>query len=329
VRRRGIVALALVVLLTACAHGGIGKPFGHVRSDSLRVVALNQLHGIFCPAATDQCDAAARLQLLFRDVEQADCPQIIGLAEISARQAELVPQMLPSLCGGRYRLLFEPDDGSAVIDEEMILTTLPVIDHAYVDLANFPWSGLWAKVATPSGVVDYVVAHQASGSNNPPCSAAACPPICPVGEETGTCHTRQLIAFMDEHATPGGVQIVSGDLNRPATSPRITPYFAAGFVDAWTEAHNRECDPRTGTNCTCCIGSDAEPYDGGGLTDPTLTRSSRIDFVLVRNETTCKLHFGHDTAIFAGPPAQDAINGVYWPSDHAGVLADLRLRGSC
>jgi hypothetical protein len=226
-------------------------------------------------------------------------------------------------------MLFQPGDGTAVIDEEMVLTTLDVIDHGYVDLANFPWSGYWAKVASPIGVVDFVVVHQASSSNNPPCSATNCPPICRSGEETGTCHTRQLIAFMDAHATPGGVQIVSGDLNRESTDPRITPYFDAGFVDAWTEARNRECDPVTGEGCTCCINSDAENYDGGGLEDPTLRRDGRIDFVLARNTTTCRLRFAHDTGIFAGPPSSRPINGVYWPSDHAGVLAELRLHGRC
>jgi hypothetical protein len=331
VQRRGIVvvvlALACALALSACGRGGIRRPGGHGARE-LRVVALNQLHGIFCPATTDQCDAPARLRLLFRELEEARCPEIVGLAEISARQAELVPQLLPSVCGGRYSLLFEPEDG-AVIDEEMILTSLPVIDHGYVDLANFPWSGLWAKVQSSIGTVDYIVTHQASSSNNPPCTTTNCPPICVVGEETGTCHTRELIRFMDEHATPGGVQIIAGDLNRTAASPRVAPYFAAGFVDAWTEAKRAECDPQTGKGCTCCINSAAEPYDGGGLTDPTLTRDERIDFVLARNTTTCKLKFSPHTRVFTGPPTDRPINGVYWPSDHAGVLAALKLTGPC
>jgi hypothetical protein len=330
VRRWGVLATALLlVLAAACSRVGPGPSGVEPRKPELRVVALNQLHGIFCPAETDQCEAPSRLHLLFRDLEEARCPQIVGLAEISARQAELVPKLLPSVCGGRYELLYEPGDGSAVLDEEMVLTTLPVRDHDFVDLASFPWSGHWAKLDTPIGVVDFVVVHQASSSNNPPCSATNCPPICVVGEETGTCQTRQLIAFMDAHATPGGIQIVSGDLNRPSSDPRITPYFDAGFVDAWTEAGTRECDPRTGENCTCCIHSQVESYDGGGLKDPTLQRDERIDFVLARNTTTCELKFGHGTRIFAGPPAAEPVNGVYWPSDHAGVLAELSLHGSC
>ena len=216
-----------------------------------------------------------------------------------------------------------------VIDEEMVLTSLDVLDHGYVDLAGFPWSGLWVKVASPVGVVDFIVVHQASSANNPPCTPESCPPICPAGEETGTCHTRQLIAFMDAHATPGGVQIISGDLNKPPSDPRITPYYDAGFVDSWTEARNGECDPVTGEGCTCCINSDVEDYDGGGLGDPTLTRRSRVDFVLVRNTTDCRLRFGRDTGIFAGPPTAEPVNGVYWPSDHAGVLAEVRLSGRC
>ena len=326
-RFRGIVAVALALTLGACAHG-VGRPVVRERAREVRVVAINQLHGIFCPPETDACDAPSRVELLFRQLEAARCPQIVGLAEISTRQVELIPPLLPSLCGGRYTLLYEPGDG-AVVDEEMILTSLDVLEHSYVDLANFPWSGLWAKVDSPIGVVDFIVVHQASSSNNPPCTAESCPPICTVGEETGTCHTRQLIAFMDAHATPGGVQIVSGDLNKGPSDPRITPYYDAGFVDAWVESGNRECDPSTGRNCTCCISSDVENYDGGGLGDPTLTRRSRIDFVLARNTTDCRLRFGGATGIFAGPPAREPVNGVFWPSDHAGVLADLRLQGHC
>jgi hypothetical protein len=51
--------------------------------------------------------------------------------------------------------------------------------------------------------------------------------------------------------------------------------------------------------------------------------------VLARNTTDCTLRFGHGTSVFAGAPDRDPINGVYWPSDHAGVLADLRLTGRC
>jgi hypothetical protein len=327
-RRRGWIALVLALGLAASACTHFPRP-ERPKKHEIDVVAINQLHGLFCPAATDFCDAPSRLELLFRDIEAAGCPDVVGLAEISFRQVELVPDRLPSLCDGRYELLYEPGDGTAVLDEEMIFTSLDVLEHGFVDLANFPWSGHWAKLDTPIGVVDFVVVHQASSSNNPPCTSTICPPICPPGVETGTCQTRELLAFMDEHATPGGVQIVSGDLNKPATDPRITPYFEAGFVDALTEARVGACDPATGEGCTCCINSPVDTYDGGGLTDPTLRRNNRIDFVLARNTSTCKLKFGHDTGIFAGPPTDRPINGVYWPSDHAGVLAELSLRGRC
>lgn len=303
------------------ADTGTGDTGGDAGEATLRVVAINQLHGVFCPEETDFCGAPQRLELLFAEIEAAECPPVVGLAEIGPRQQELVPERLPTLCGGQYTLLWDPEGQAEPFDQEMILTSLDVIEESYIELSGFPWSAHWAKLDSPLGVVDFVVVHQASSANNPPCAPETCAPVCPAGEETGTCHSRELIAFLDERATPGGIQIVSGDLNKRPQDPRITVYYDAGFVDAWVEAGMPECDPETGEGCTCCIGSEAEPWDGGGLRDATQRRSSRIDYVLVRDTGECTLRYG--AQIFAGDPAASPVDGILWPSDHTGVLADL------
>jgi hypothetical protein len=327
-------ALAAVVVAGACSgdddgggdgDGGAG-PAGATTSEpaatpELRIVAINQLHGLFCPPETDSCGAPSRLQMLFDAIEEAGCPDVVGLAEIGPRQQELVPDRLAELCGGRYALLWDPAAQAEPFDQEMILTTAEVLDEGYVELANLPWSGHWAKLDSALGTVDFVMVHQASSANNPPCTAEICPAICEVGVETGSCHTRELIAFMDEHGAAEGIHVVAGDLNKPPQDPRIAPYYDAGFVDAWVEAGNPECDPATGIGCTCCIDSDVEDYDGGGLRDPALRRDARIDFVMVRNRSGCDL--GYEAETFAGERATRPVDGYLWPSDHAGVLAVL------
>jgi hypothetical protein len=289
----------------------------------LRVVALNQLHGLFCPEETDFCGAPARLGLLFEAIEAADCPDVVGLAEIGPRQTVLVPERLPTLCDGKYTLLYDGEAQAETVDQEMILTALDVIDDGYVELSNIPWSGHWAQLDSELGPLDVVMLHQASSANNPVCTPEICAPICPAGEETGTCHTREVLAFLDEHAAPDGIQLVTGDLNRPIDDPRIQTYLDAGFEDTWLLAGNAECDPATGEGCTCCIsGGDAEDYDGGGLRNPAGSRDERIDFVLVRNAIACDLQARAE--VFAGEAAAEPADGYLWPSDHAGVLAELR-----
>lgn len=348
-----MLACACAVFVAACSGGGGSSSGGNAGDGAgtvpaapasttiappapdLRVVAVNQLHGLFCPEDTDACDAPARLELLWRHVEAARCPDVVGLAEIGPRQQELVPARLEELCDGAYTLLWDPAAQGEPFDQEMILTTVQVLDDAYVELSNLPWSGHWVQLDTEIGVVDLVMTHQASSSNNPPCTPEICSPACRPEEETGTCHSRELVRFLDEHGARAGIQIVAGDLNRPATDPRIGVYRDAGFEDSTIAAGAGECDPATGRGCTCCIGSDAEPWDGGGLTDASLRRDERIDFVLVRDRAGCAVGYdppddadgdGLGTGPFAAEIADPPVRGVLWPSDHAGVAADLSCR---
>lgn len=328
--------LLLIVLFAACSGGDDDDETAQdvdettapttvaveAASEPLRVIALNQLHGLFCPEETDFCGAPARLELLFAAIEEADCPEVVGLAEIGPRQSVLVPERLPTLCDGAYTLLYDPVAQAEPVDNEMILTSLEPVDDGYVELSNLPWSGHWAQFDTTIGTVDFVMLHQASSSNNPPCTPEVCAPICVEGEETGTCHTREVLAFLDEHGSRDGIQLVTGDLNKSIDDPRLAPYLDAGFEDAWALAGNAECDPATGAGCTCCINSEIEDYDGGGLRDPASSRDGRIDFVLVRNRSDCEIEA--EAEVFVGELAAQPVDGWLWPSDHAGVYAELR-----
>lgn len=333
--RLTVPALALALAVAACTGDDddraadpdsapdpvdVPEPGG----ESVRLAAINVLHGLFCPEETDFCDAPARLDLLDRQIEDAGCPDVVGLAEIGPRQEELVPERLDDLCDGRYELLWDPEGQGQTLDQEMILTSLEVVDDAYVDLANFPWGAHWVRVESPIGAVDFVTTHFASSANNPPCTAETCPPTCPEGIETGTCHSLQIVDFLDGIAEPDTIQVVSNDLNATIDSDRLAPLLDAGFVDAWIEAGLPECDPATGEGCTCCIGSEVDDYDGGGLDDPAGQRTSRIDFVLVRGTPDCTPGFAaSDTDLLGGDPVDPPFEGLLWPSDHAGVVTTL------
>lgn len=102
--------------------------------------------------------------------------------------------------------------------------------------------------------------------------------------------------------------VLLGDLNSRADgtgTPTIAGLRAAGFSDAWPQAHPND------SGLTCCHGEDLRELGGPFY--------SRIDYVLLKNG------FRAVAAGIVGRAASERINGL-WPSDHAGVWARLRLR---
>jgi endonuclease/exonuclease/phosphatase family metal-dependent hydrolase len=100
--------------------------------------------------------------------------------------------------------------------------------------------------------------------------------------------------------------IYVGDLNSPAdgTGTTYNNAIAAGFVDAWSQAG-------VGDGSTCCQADD--------LLNPNSMLSSRIDFILFRGDFTVR-----SVDVVGEDPANRTPSGL-WPSDHAGVVATLRL----
>ena len=68
------------------------------------MIAINQLHGITeCGAAsTENCQAADRMTILFRYIEEAGCPELVGLTEVARDvQGVLLPNDSPTCATGR------------------------------------------------------------------------------------------------------------------------------------------------------------------------------------------------------------------------------------
>jgi endonuclease/exonuclease/phosphatase family metal-dependent hydrolase len=102
--------------------------------------------------------------------------------------------------------------------------------------------------------------------------------------------------------------ILIGDFNSKADSTGTQTYpnlISAGFSDAWSIRG-------TGNGFTCCQESD--------LNNSASLLNSRIDLVLFKGNFEVKY------TDLVGESNKDKTSGGLWPSDHAGVVADLKLK---
>ena len=120
-----------------------------------------------------------------------------------------------------------------------------------------------------------------------------------------------------------GVTILAGDLNSDAEGamgdPSWTPSYglllAQGFVDTWAQSN----PGRDRSGFTCC--NDPDLLNGVSSLD------QRIDFILVRDDRgpqDGRLE-GSVHSDVVGEELADLTSGGLWPSDHAGLTAELRL----
>jgi endonuclease/exonuclease/phosphatase family metal-dependent hydrolase len=98
---------------------------------------------------------------------------------------------------------------------------------------------------------------------------------------------------------------ISADTSLDPSFPAYQAMINAGFTDAWQS--KRAPDP----GFTCC--------QAGNLLNPASLLSHRIDLVLVRGE------FGVADIDLIGNQQADRTSSGLWPSDHAGLVATLRL----
>src|SRR4051794_34999755 len=102
--------------------------------------------------------------------------------------------------------------------------------------------------------------------------------------------------------------ILAGDFNSDANSGGAAYELVknAGFVDVWQQVHPQEA------GATCCQDDD--------LRNGSSKLSSRIDFVWFSSNRLSAF-----AAERIGEEAADTTPSGLWPSDHAGVIADLRF----
>lgn len=124
---------------------------------------------------------------------------------------------------------------------------------------------------------------------------------------------QELAAALQEATDP---VILLGDFNSRATSGETYQFLVSeGYVDVWT----RNLLPGQGPGYT-------NPHDAD-LRNDEIKLNQRIDLIFVRN----KLRFrdrqviGPVFAYVVGDEFRDRTSSGLWPSDHAGVVARLRI----
>jgi len=122
-----------------------------------------------------------------------------------------------------------------------------------------------------------------------------------------------------------GVTILMGDLNSdaeggpgvPSWTPTYETLLAAGFQDTWEIDHPEP----THIGFTCCQDKD--------LLNPVSELEERIDFILLRpgdhTGNQDRLPGSIHVEIVGGENGDQTSASGLWPSDHAGLLARLRI----
>lgn len=326
------------LLCAALPSAGLADP-----DPDLTVVNLNVLHGVNCGAAL--CRVSDRIDLLFQWIEDAGCPDVVTLQEVSTfanSNLDAINARYPSACGGQYTQVFLPD---WFVDEEMILTRYPVLDSALLLLHGSPTFQrhvLHARVNHPKGPIDVFTTHLASSSDNGDGACAApCPAECvSAGAATNRqCQAVQLANWVAlRHTTPTPA-IVTGDMNAQPGSFEYNHFvLTRGYTDTYLAAGMPECNAATGVGCT----SGREDSNLSELESPVSNEVVRIDFTFLVPPPPGGYNptiegpgdldgDGTTTRIFTDAPNPFAPScgplpdAICWPSDHEGSELDLEL----
>lgn len=327
--RVAVIVAALCVGATMLVAAPATAHEDDVPTKQVRIVDLNLLHGVFCPQETNGCQSPDRVALLMQQLEDAECPEIVGLQEINTNLAMLIDKALPKTCDGHYEVVFSKKP--ATLDTERVLTTLPVKSTKVQKLTGAFRTASRAVLRSPIGPLVLVVTHQDGDPEDkppsPPCERT-CPPVCRGKVDGLACQTVLASELADDAGGPKAIRVLMGDFNFTATNRRYQMLIDDGWTDAYLAAGNPECDPATGAGCTGGRIDDAVE----ALKDPGAKNSERIDFIFVKSGQNCPVQFdspddansnGLGTALFGDEAATDGPGGMVWTSDHTGVSADI------
>lgn len=295
---------------------------------SLSFVTLNLLHGLFCEQ--EHCRLEDRVDLLMDEIGERGCPDVVTLQEVWSPTLELLEPRLGVPCAFDYELVVGREQTG--VDDEVLLSRYPATDVELVMLEGDFRNVLITTLDHPWGPVDLYSTHLASGADGGPDPCDGCPTEC---EEAGAetlrdCQAVQLGELVRERGA--GISVIAGDLNDPPDSFLVGIYTDTGWIDAYLEAGNPECDPDTGIGCTS--GREDETLEH--LEDPARNTDERIDYLFVTGSEAdlCQIDTADDsdgdgiaTRLFADEPSSPDCGPspapICWPSDHVGVQLDM------
>jgi endonuclease/exonuclease/phosphatase family metal-dependent hydrolase len=336
---RATLCLILLPALVACSDGSDNVVDIRATADTpdVTVASLNVLHGLSCPPETADCRLADRQDLLFDWIESIDCPDVVILQEVTGgRVIAAVTERVAARCNAVYQVLAPPSP----VGQNFILTRHPVL-QTNEDRLMAGLRILWhAQIDHPTGIVDVFNTHLAAGIDLQPCDAA-CPQECrdAGAADSRECQAIQVARLTQQRAAPDSLRILGGDFN---ANPESFVYRHIvdenGWIDAYKEAGNPECDAATGIGCT----SGRQDEDLSDMESPANGVRSRIDYLFFQlpanGASACRYALdshrdddgdGLATRIFADDPNPFAQacgplpDAICWPSDHEGMQGDF------
>jgi endonuclease/exonuclease/phosphatase family metal-dependent hydrolase len=331
--RAHLLAVALALVIAGC-----GDDDDATLGAGLTVASLNILNGGRCPAESSQCRLQDRVDLFYRWVAAAGCPDVVTLQEVlGVRVTELIEAGAAVACPFPY-LQVSDTSQIVILSRYAAERRSSVVLHGGVRMVSH------ARLHHPLGLVDVFTTHLAAGIDR---GSDACGPVCPeacvaaAAQSNRDCQAVQVVDFVartHDLATPA---IITGDFNARPDTFEYRYVITAGWTDAYLSAGNPECDPMTGIGCT----SGREDQALSDLESPADGTDRRIDYIFVvppaADEVLCEPAIdsardddgdGFATHIFANDrnPFADTCgplpDAICWPSDHKGMQTDVNCR---
>lgn len=321
------LAITLLVVVAAAASVLPIAAAGAAKADAdVRIVNFNILHGIFCERESNGCQAADRADLFAQQLEESECPEVVGLQEVNIAIGKELDRIRKTVCDGKYKVVFGGQPSS--VDTERVFTTLKVKSKKVIKLVGGFRTASRVVLASPIGPLVVVTTHQDGDPDTPSLTCKICKPPCQADRGVFDCQTDAAVDLAESAGGAKAIRVLMGDFNVEPTSARYQRIVAGGWIDSYLVAGNPECVPATGVGCT----SGREDQSIVALKDPATKESYRIDFIFVKPPGGCEVGFdtpddrdgdGLGTGLFFAEPAIGGPGGIVWVSDHTGVSADL------
>jgi len=270
----------------------------------LRVVTFNLLHGGPWSGLTGDDDhLEARLALIEAQLRALD-PDVVALQEspVTRWRGDVAARLGDALGFGHvharatervfgWRLLGRLVMGAlGFVEGPAILSRFPIVASAIEELPRCarrldPRVALRADLATPAGVLSVYSTHTSRDD----------------------CQTRRVADLALAHRGPLPA-LVLGDLNTGDTAPALDELRQLGFLDLFRAANPAAVGATTRQDVLAPV--------------PTVRR--RIDYVLLLPGSRVEASVVSSRVVL-DQPGRRADGGPLWPSDHYGVLAEIRL----
>ena len=216
-------------------------------------------------------------------------PDVLALNEVCMplRTAHWIRNEADRRFGLRYNLVQQTRvNGLSAIEGEALLTRFPVIETGNLDYRTRDIVALVARLALDERALDVYVTHQVGSVFN---------------DSLRLYQAQQLVAWIDSR-TDAAAQVVCGDFNATLDMPSAA-LMASRFRPTQSAP----------TAFTALAGVDGE------VSHPGWPRMDRcIDYIWISEALTVV-----DSRVCFNQPSPS--DPALWPSDHAGVWADLEL----